>query len=469
MKTKPFLLIALFLFLGFPQSRATNSPMILAKEKDLNVAFNNMCEDYGQIIICNGIDSLGIHPDLGSGNCPSYLHYTHYDSLLNFQNAKYLDVVDDMSGPWSVKQMYVGDEHKIVSYYITYGNYYCDTLFIERNDTLESDSINGIGLLNNYNLGLIRNSSVTSNFLVYDSTMALVVSMQLPFTPHFLSYMYQYKVAVFGIDQNGETVLNIIDMSTQSIIKDTLLGPFAANPISIAFGSSHIIIAAQPGDSMVTIVKYNTITDVITSAIAYQGSGTKAFTWAGISFHFQPDQDTSGTLDNQVLEFNCNTMTVINTFNIQKRLRVLSYPVTPGSISNYPYINVVDTGVSDIVYVYWIGTYTQVDFFLTHAQPSLFATDYRCAAKISEYDDSKVEWKVYPNPSMDDFKLSASGLICGRDYKMDIVDGNGKVLYESTVHAKMTITLPTSHFEPGIYYVRIHTLKGFITQEIIKQ
>jgi hypothetical protein len=105
----------------------------------------------------------------------------------------------------------------------------------------------------------------------------------------------------------------------------------------------------------------------------------------------------------------------------------------------------------------------------TDLHPSLCLGDYRCPMKVDEYDDSRVEWTVYPNPSMTDFKLSASGLICGREYKMDIVDENGKVLYESTVHSKMTITLPTAHFEPGIYFVRIHTLKGFITQEIIKQ
>jgi hypothetical protein len=65
--------------------------------------------------------------------------------------------------------------------------------------------------------------------------------------------------------------------------------------------------------------------------------------------------------------------------------------------------------------------------------------------------------------------IKASGLICGRDYKMDIVDLNGKIMLEKTIHAKMSLEIPLSALSPGVYLFRIHTRKGFVSERVIKQ
>ena len=105
---------------------------------------------------------------------------------------------------------------------------------------------------------------------------------------------------------------------------------------------------------------------------------------------------------------------------------------------------------------------------MTDINPKFFRSDFRCPTKISEYDDSQVEWKVFPNPSNSEFNLVASGLICGRDYKVDIIDVTGRMKYETIVQAKTTVTLPTEKYPSGIYFIRIHSLKGLVVQKVIK-
>ncbi len=460
-------LLIIFTLLSYSvSSAASNSTMVLTKPNaDINVVVNNFCEYFAQIIICNGADSLGIEPSLGSGNCPFDPRYTHYDSLYSISGVKFLEQADDGSTPWSTKPLFIGNETTILSYNTTYGNYWCDTIFISPNDTLHSDSIAGIQVWPWTGLIVIRNTSSSPNFLLYDTTFSLVFSLQLNMRPVFLS-----GSSVIGINQNNETVLNIIDLFSQQVELDTIMGVAAQNPFSFKYISSQqLLLASQPGDSMVCITKYNYSGNVLVSDTLFTGSGINVGTWEGPNFHYQPHLDTSANgFDRQVIIYNCNNMVQSGVFNIDKRLKKLVYPAAT-YYNGYPYVNVVTDSLPTKVYAYQSSDYLLADSFETGLNPSLFSCDFRCPVKVTEYDDSKVEWKVYPNPSTGDFKLTASGLICGRDYKIDIIDEQGKVIYETTARAKMTLVLPTSRYKAGIYFVRIHTLKGYITQEIIKQ
>ncbi|MEO8088569.1 MAG: T9SS type A sorting domain-containing protein [Bacteroidota bacterium] len=473
---KALLLIISVSFQSVILLASVNSAMVLTKSKaDINVVLNNVCEYYSQVILCNGNASSGIHPSLGCGHCLYDPHYTHYDSLMLMDDIKFLEMPDNGAGPWSTKPMYIGNSNTVLSYHVTYGNYDCDTMFFYPNDTLHSDSIASIRLFSYDNkLALIRISATTQNFFVYDSTLSLDFSLHLNMVPLFLSLpSYPAFAGVIGVNQNYETVLNIIDLTLQMVVKDTVLGPAARKPFLFNYLSQQqLLLASQPGDSVTNIIKYDFQNDVLAIATASPYSGINSGTWENSKFHFQPMSDTSvNAYDRQVLVFDASTMMLSGTYNINKRLKTLAYPVNP-NVFYFQYMYAVPDSLSSstgLVYIYYTNNYMLADSFETSKNPVYFMNDYRCPVKVSEYDDSKVEWKVYPNPSSGDFKLSASGLICGRDYKIDIADEFGKIIYETTAHAKMTITLPTSDFKAGIYFVRIHTLKGYITQEIIKQ
>ncbi len=441
--------------------------MLLTKDKDVNVSLNNVCEIWGQLIICNGNDTAGIHPNLGILNCN--WDFKHIDSLVP-DSIEFLEFADYAITPWDTKIMFLGNSNVILSYDMTYGNHYCDTLMISPKDTLYTDSVNAIRITPSMDgLAMLRSTSLTPNFIFYDTSLSVVFSLQLNMVPLLISIPgYSLGAAVVGVNQNNETVLNIIDLDLHQVVKDTILGPMAANPYTLSFVYPNLQLASSPGDSITTITKYSIQTGSITNAIAFSGSGINVADWEGHNLHFQPLSDTSlNALHRQVMVYNCSTMAITGTFQIDKRLKILRYPVNLGQY--YYYMFAVSDSVPDVMYIYDYYNYNFQDSVITAFNPGLFLGDLRCPVRVDEYDDSMVDWTLFPNPSTGDFSLSASGLICGREYKMDIVDGNGKILYENTVHAKMTVTLPTAHFESGIYYVRIHTLKGFITQEIIKQ
>jgi Secretion system C-terminal sorting domain len=76
---------------------------------------------------------------------------------------------------------------------------------------------------------------------------------------------------------------------------------------------------------------------------------------------------------------------------------------------------------------------------------------------------------AFPNPTSNNITINASGLICGRDYQMDLIDMNGKIWYAKTIHAKMSIEIPLETMPAGVYVLRIHTLKGMVTEKIVKE
>jgi len=449
---------------------ASNSAMfITGQNKDINVVVSNMCEYYSLMLICKGDSNVGTSPVLASGNCIFDLHYTFYDSLSVLNKPKFIKMSSTMGSPYSNQKLLAGDESTVISFDATYGTYNCDSIYIAPADTLLTDSLLAGEITGYNNIVFIRNSSVTNNFFAYDFDLNFIYSLHLNMTPLFISSPQSSgKAAVIGINQNNETILNIIDLANQQIIKDTLLGSVAAIPTSVNVNGNNVYVTSQPGDSVINIIKYSYLSGAFTVFQVYSGSGLNTGAWIDYTYHFQPASDVTGNnLDRNVFVFNIFFMTT-DTFNINRKLLLISSPGNaPGG--SYPYVAVVDSAFSDMAIFYSASDYWLADSFVTSSTPEYFAADFRCPVKVSEYDDSMIEWKVYPNPSMDDFKLSASGLICGRDYKIDIIDMEGKILYETIAHAKMTITLPTSHFDSGIYFVRIHTLKGFITQEIIKQ
>jgi hypothetical protein len=466
---KIYLTLLSFLFINSLFAGSNNLGVVISDPKqDLNIVVSNMCEYYSLMMVCEGDSNTGMHPVLASTNCWAS-HYTFYDSLLLFKDTKILTFANYGAAPYGFQKMFVANETTIISFETTYINYSCDSIVISPQDTLVTDSIiSGEAYSNDY-LAVIRNSSTSDNFYVYDVNLSYLFSLHLNMTPKFLSVNQSAAfAAVVGINQNNETVLNLIDVPSQQIIKDTILGTVASKPASLRAQTNKAYIISQPRDSVVNFIQYSYVTGVLDSMKLYSGSGVNTDAWDSYRYHFQPKADFSGNnYDYKILVLNIFNMTV-DTFDIAKRLKLLAE--TAGvSYNDYPLKIGVDSLNPNVAYFYYDSNYTLADSINTPSPPELFAGDFRCPVKISEYDDSKVQWKVYPNPTGDNIKLSASGLICGREYNLDIIDEMGKVVYQTTTHAKTTVVLPTSNFDPGIYFVRIHTLNGPVVQQIIKQ
>lgn len=432
---------------------------------DMRFYVRNVCQDYGQFVICNGSDSINERPSLGMIGCQFPNNYVHIDSLLLFNRIDHFDI-DQVGGqPYSPKLMCLGNDSLLLTYTVEYSSI-CDSPNVAGVDTIFTDSVVDLNV-SNEQLTYIRNSNVNDNFFnIYINTF----SMHLNITPLYVSNLfYPNSTAVVGINQNNETELIIINKNTQQILKDTVLSTSMSNPVALNFSDSYrLYVVSCPGDTVVNLLTFDCVNDTAKIEAIYSGSGinVSSFSANGL-FYFQPKSDTSlNGFDKQLFSFKYFTHSLTN-YNINKRLKVF---VSPGGNQNYfSFLGAVeDLPVTNTLFIYDNSNLQLFDSIITDANPKFYRSDFRCPISVTEYDDSKVEWQVFPNPSNSEFNLAASGLICGRDYKVDIIDLAGRIKYETIVHAKMTVNLPTGQYSPGVYFIRIHSLKGLVVQKIIK-
>ena len=427
--------------------------------KDIRFVVRNFCYDYDQVIICNGNDSANISPSIGSLLCSNPLTYVHYDSLLSINSVKYFDVDESGLSPSYSKLLGLGNDSILITYHLTYPNGGCDSLNISANDTILTDSVAAIEIENDA-LTFIRSSGFSNNFFEHSSAS---FSLQLNMKPLLLSTNNNRKSAVVGVSQNNETQLILINLANQQIFKDTILFSQLVNPVGIYYNWNELFIVSCPGDSMINLTTYDTGLDTFYTETIWTGSGVRAFTFSIYGFIFQPKTDTSiNGYDKQLITFDNHTSTY---YNINKRLKIIFYP------DQYLFGSVNIVAIEDLPVPNKLLLYDSSglrDSILTDINPAFFISDFRCAIKVDEYDDSKVEWQLFPNPSENEFYLAASGLICGREYKVDIIDLAGHLKYETIVHAKMIVSLPTGEFPPGVYFVRIHSKKGMVVQKVVK-
>ncbi len=428
-------------------------------ERDIRFFVRNICEEFDRIVICNGDSSSSIHPTLGVFGCNSPLTFSQIDSLLLFNNVKYFDI--ELYGylPINSKLLCLGNDSLILNYNLNYlGSSGCDSPYVSALDTIFTDSIVGLNVVNN-RLVYIRGTSLTNNiFQVYGNSFSLHINA----TPKLIS-----NYTVIGVNQNNETEMFFMDFANQQIIKDTVLSPQMINPVVVLNSGNKIYIVSCPGDTIVNLMTYDYLLNSTIVETIYIGSGINVAAFSNQKFYFQPQLDTSvNHFNRQILAFDFATH-VYTAYSINKRLKELSNPAGGGSY--YPYLAAVeDTTVPNKIFLYDSFNFQFYDTLITDLNPKFIISDFRCPVKVAEYDDSQVEWKLFPNPSESEFKLIASGLICGRDYKVDIVDITGQIKFETNVHAKMTVVLPTGQYSPGVYFVRIHTLKGLIVQKVVK-
>jgi len=432
----------------------------------LNLVVSNVCDYYGQYVVCNGPDSSGISPSFGNAQCVYSSNYIHHDSLTVLNKVSIMAVTEDSPNPDDPKLFYIGDKNKLLSYYSSFPVSYCDPVIMP-GDTFLIDSLKAMRAAYN-KLFVIRETALSDNFLIYDtSTVVPVASMLLNMTPKFIDYNYNL-VAIVGVNAVNEIVLNIINVNTLAVMADTVLGPMAQNPISILFaGSQTVYLASQPGDSVVNMVKY---TGTISASTIYAYSGAHAFAWDGYYFHFQPDSDPSGNnLDSKVIKYDPFNMQQYAVFNTNRRFYKLLYG-GGGGFSYYAYMHgVIESAANNQVIIYTHYNYSEEDSFQTNYQVDFIASDFRCPVSLEEYDDSRVKILAFPNPAGNSITINASGLICGRNYKMNLIDVAGKSWYEKSIHAKMSIEIPLETLPAGIYILQIHTLNGIVSEKIVKQ
>ncbi len=434
----------------------------------VNLVVKNVCDYYGNIVVCNGSDSLSIPHSIGTVMGGSY---TAFDSLQSFNKITTLEVEPEGIGPWFKKYLYVGDSTKIQKFYVDYplANPY-DTTQIYPQQFFYMDSITAFSSIGGFNY-ILKSTSVGPNFFVLDTSLTSnFASLHLNMLPKTMYCNYNQTVYITGEDALQHTKLSIISPS-YTLLMDTVLPSYADNVKHLVLDFQNLTLVCSPGDSCINIVKYNLTTGALSIYLLLTNSGIHASEIVGTSLVYQPEIGNLGTNDEKKLfDFDLWNLNSNGPFLINKRLKLIKYPDSNPNVSFYPYINLVEESINPAkVYQYSVFNYLLIDSFSTSLNPDLFIGDFRCPVGIKEYDDSQVKFETFPNPASNLVNIESSGLICGRNYELDICDVEGKIKFKTSIHSKMTLSLPVETLAPGMYFIRIHTLKGIVIQKIIKE
>jgi len=460
----------IFLFFISSAAFSTEPPIKFGPGDEIKVYANNFCEFWSRIYISEGVDSLGTIASIGIVPCyPQGGSYVHYDSIIGLREVLYSDVGQQYSGIQDRKTICFGNAEQIFTYKISIDPQFswCDTTILEPSYSYTSDSIVDAKVYLDQ-IVVIRATDLSTNFLIFDSTFTTILhSEQLNMIPKQMFIDYS-NCNILGIDQNGAMVLKIYDLSNLGLIKDTILFPTYEEPLNFESSTFSTTVVTEPGDTCIRLTKFNWYYNTFFDTIIYSGSGAGVQFMEGGVFNFQPKSDSSGLgMDKQVFVYNYNTQRVIGIYHINKKLRVLSNP--GDGYNSFQYVFAIpDSAQIGKYYVYTSYSYYLLDSGYVPENTVLFNADFRCSISVDEQEDSNIKWSTFPNPTNGNINLTASGLMCGKDYTIDVLDAYGRIMHQEIIHAKMNMTLPVENYKAGIYFIRIHTQRGMVSQKFLK-
>lgn len=87
------------------------------------------------------------------------------------------------------------------------------------------------------------------------------------------------------------------------------------------------------------------------------------------------------------------------------------------------------------------------------------------ACTISNIEEALAEEiKIYPNP----FQNNVSIELLSDQSKVTLLGNEGKIYFQSNGISKGILSLNTSHFPKGVYYLSIETINGITNQKVVK-
>jgi len=261
-----------------------------------------------------------------------------------------------------------------------------------------------------------------------------------------------FRLKLFDVTAPANPVLEV----------DTVIPPLATDPFKANVNTyNNGEFVSHPGDSLITLNKFNPPSQQFVTKILYNNSPLNVCDWGFNSFFFQPESDPLGTQDSlKVFEvFFTGTIEYL----INKRLIFLK-PAS-GSFANS--VIIIDSLFPHIIEFYQ-SNFTSSTSVTAGAFPYLIEGDFRCPVSIEEYDDELVNIITFPNPTTGVLNISMSGLLCGKDYDLEVIDEIGRSVWKQTIQSKKTFTIPFDEFKKGLYSITLHTSKGRKSVKVLK-
>lgn len=310
---------------------------------------------------------------------------------------------------------------------------------------------------------------------------------------HFYSYpeleeqfkfSFQFEPEIFEIIENNLFITGLDTSGNQklyhySTTQDTLFQTYSlndslSNAQEIIKSDSLLYILSSPGDSITILSILNLTSSEVSQSTVYLKSGARAThnEFKGNSFFtFQPISDPlDSILDKQILILDPET-SQIDTLLVNLKLDYFKHPSEAsqsfGSF-NLEWIGAKwEENNSDSVF---IKQMYQDDLKVqTGSFPQYINATYGCWVGVNENEIEQIKFEYYPNPTSSIVTINLIGLIKDTQYKLDIIDNSGRMLFTTYVKAYQKIDLPLQDFAKGIYFLNLDTGKNIISRKLIIQ
>lgn len=109
---------------------------------------------------------------------------------------------------------------------------------------------------------------------------------------------------------------------------------------------------------------------------------------------------------------------------------------------------------------------TPVNRIAYHDNVKLFELDFSSLGTETVNERDKFQINIYPNPTNENIKIDlATGL---KNCKIEIYSLNGKTLLQKQINNDKELEISLSHFNPGLYYLKVENRGNYVIRKIMK-
>lgn len=92
-----------------------------------------------------------------------------------------------------------------------------------------------------------------------------------------------------------------------------------------------------------------------------------------------------------------------------------------------------------------------------------------CFVGIDNNSPPAIQTYAYPNPSTDRIEVVIKNVPCDMDHYLELVDLQGRRVYEAKFVSKCDMTVPVAHLASGMYILKLHIAGAVYTHKLMKQ
>jgi len=284
------------------------------------------------------------------------------------------------------------------------------------------------------------------------------------------------ELFITGLDTNGHQQLYHYNIIEETLPEIYTLNDSLSNAKEIIKSGDLVYILSCPGDSITMLSTINLTSNAVSQFVVHSKSSVRAthnkFKNSDL-FTYQIISDTSNYgLDKQILILNPATYDS-DTLMINLQLDYFKQPRDMndrdiGFYFDFEWFG-AKWGESSIDSIYIKQEDGEVLKVETGAIPQYISATYDCWPSVEESELEKIEFDLYPNPASSKVIIHLTGLQKGKEYKLNIVDNSGKVLYRNYLTAYHKIELPLHKLANGIYYLQLNTGENMISKKLMIQ